>query len=66
MYRVEGDDTRVNYAQFIQDVEIVFTLQVYINLTLNQGLDKNPTAKPPVHVIPTFLDPRDALSPDEE
>ena len=47
----------MNYAEFIKDVEIVFT---------KKGLDKDPLTKPPVHVIPTFLDPRDALTPEEE
>lgn len=28
MYKVENDESRVNYAQFIADVEIVFTMQV--------------------------------------
>lgn len=57
MYVLSDDPTRVNYAKFIEDVEIVFT---------KSGLDKDPLLKPPVHVIPTFLDPRDALTPDEE
>lgn len=55
MYKLE--DGRVNYAKFIDDVEIVFT---------KKGLDKDPLTKPPVHVIPTFLDPRDALTSREE
>jgi hypothetical protein len=28
MYRVDGDPTRVHYAKFIEDVEIVFTMNV--------------------------------------
>ena len=28
MYKLEDDPTRVEYAKFIQDVEIVFTLKV--------------------------------------
>ncbi|CAD8206649.1 unnamed protein product [Paramecium pentaurelia] len=57
MYVVPEDPIRVNYAKFIEDVEIVFT---------KTGLDKDPLMKPPVHIIPTFLDPRDALTQDEE
>ncbi|CAD8108204.1 unnamed protein product [Paramecium sonneborni] len=57
MYVVPEDPIRVNYAKFIEDVEIVFT---------KSGLDKDPLMKPPVHVIPTFLDPRDALTTEEE
>jgi len=31
IYRVKGDPTKVNYARFIEDVEIVFTLNVINN-----------------------------------
>lgn len=31
MYRVKDDPTRVNYAHFVEDVEIVFTKQVFYN-----------------------------------
>lgn len=64
MYKLEDDPTRVEYAKFIQDVEIVFTLKVLNREMIHffKGLDKDPLAKPPVHVIPTFLDPRDALT----
>ena len=57
MYQIENDNTRVNYENFLNDVEIVFTLK---------ELEKDPLTKPPVHVIPTFLDPKDALTQEEE
>lgn len=57
VYILKDDPTRVDYSKFVSDVEIVFTIP---------GLDKDPLLKPPVHVVPTFLDPRDALTPTEE
>lgn len=66
MYVDPTDSTRAIYAKFIEDVEIVFTKSVLFLIYTIQGLDKDPLMKPPVHVIPTFLDPRDALTHDEE
>ena len=38
IYRVKGDPTKVNYAKFIEDVEIVFTLNVLFNNQKNAFL----------------------------
>lgn len=57
MYIVPHDPIKLNYADFLNDVNIVFT---------TTGLDKDPTAKPPAFEKKNAIDPRDVLTPTEE
>lgn len=57
MYTVDYDTTKLDYAQFLEDVNIVFT---------KSGLEKDPIAKPQPFEKKNAVDPRDVLTPNEE
>lgn len=57
MYTVDYDETKLDYSQFLEDVNIVFT---------KTGLDKDPIAKPIPFEKKNAVDPRDVLTSTEE
>lgn len=57
MYLIPEDPTVLDYASFLNDVNIVFT---------RTGLDKDPIAKPIPFEKKNAIDPRDVLTPSEE
>lgn len=56
-YRTQEDPNLINYSEFLNDINIVFT---------KPGLDKNPLDKPVDYTKKKFLDPNDVLTPQEE
>ncbi|KAL4466875.1 hypothetical protein ABPG74_010472 [Tetrahymena malaccensis] len=57
MYILQSDPTKLDYASFLEDVNIVFT---------KTGLEKDPIAKPVPFEKKNAIDPRDVLTPQEE
>jgi len=60
-YRLAGSSTeypyQINYVAFIDEVSIVFT---------TTGLEKDPLLKPQQYKPPSYLDPKEILTPQEE
>ncbi len=56
-FAVPSDPTKVNYVQFNEDIERIFTLK---------GLEKDPLQKVEEFKAPSILDPKDVLNEQEE
>jgi hypothetical protein len=56
-FKVSYDPTKVNYVQFNEDIERIFT---------EKDLEKDPLKKTQVFNAPSILDPKDVLNELEE
>lgn len=56
-FQLPNDSTKVNYVQFNEDVERIFT---------EKDLEKDPLKRPNEFKAPSILDPKDVLSQEEE
>ena len=56
-FEVPNDPTKMNYVQFNEDIEKIFT---------EKGLEKDPTKKVEEFKAPSILDPKDVLNESEE
>ncbi len=56
-YQLPGDATKVNYVDFNEELEKIFT---------EKDLEKNPTKKLTEFKAPSILDPKDVLNDEEE
>jgi len=56
-YRCPADPLKIRHADFNKDVEDIFTLR---------DLEKDPTKTLSSYVAPSILDPKTALTPQEE
>jgi hypothetical protein len=56
-FQLPNDPTKVNYVQFNEDIEKIFT---------EKDLEKDPTKKLSEFKAPSILDPKDVLTSEEE
>jgi hypothetical protein len=56
-FALSSDPTKVNYVQFNEDIEKIFT---------EKGLEKDPLKKVEEFKAPSILDPKDVLNQEEE
>ena len=56
-FAVPSDSTKVNYVQFNEDIERIFTEKL---------LEKDPLKEVMEFKAPSILDPKDVLNPQEE
>lgn len=56
-FQLPNDATKVNYVQFNEDVERIFT---------EKDLEKDPLKRPNEFKAPSILDPKDVLTQEEE